>query len=190
MAALTHEQFLILAASMKAVYTFESFLPDEDAAKVWYGLLCDIDYETLSMALKKYMQTSNKVPTPSDLRQHAFSLRNALPDDQSELAAWSMVRNAISNSTYNSEEEFRRLPPLIQKAVGNPANLREMAQMDIDTVNSVEQSHFLRSFRAVVNREKEMQRLSPDVRALIEKQSNKRIGTVVTPAIEQEIKWE
>ena len=162
---ITKEQFLILVASMKAVYPSEKFLPDDNAAKVWYQLLKDMDYQTLSMAIQRHMMTSPYPPTIADLR------KQAVPeiDQMSELAAWSLVRQAISNSSYHSEEEFRKLPPLIQKAIGNPANLREMASMDVGTVNSVEQSNFMRVYRATVSREKELLQLSPSMRVLIGK---------------------
>ena len=83
-----------------------------------------------------------------------------------------MVRRAISNSNYNSDKEYEKLPALVQKAVGNPANLREWAMMDIDTVNSVEQSHFIRAYRSVISREKDLQKLSPVMRQLIENVSS------------------
>ena len=171
----TREQFSVLVKGMKAVYTAEGFLPDKDAFDVWFALLKDIEYHTLSAAIQKYMMTSRRIPTVADIREQATFLAEP-PDDQTELAAWSLVRQAISNSAYHSEEEFRKLPPLVQKALGNPANLREMALMDMDTVNSVEQSHFIRAYRAVVDRQKEVARLSPSVRELIGKAETKMIG--------------
>lgn len=169
---MTREQFAILVKAMKATYTAEGFIPDADAFNVWYALLSDLDYKVASAALRKYMMTSKKIPTPADLREQALALTSSgIPDDQSELAAWALVRQAISNSSYHSEEEFAKLPPLIQKVIGYPANLREMAGMDMDTVNSVEQSHFMRSYRAVVARERDMAKLSPALREIIEKRT-------------------
>lgn len=42
------------------------------------------------------------------------------PKQLNELEAWSLVEKAIRNSIYNSQEEFSKLPPLVQKAVGSP----------------------------------------------------------------------
>lgn len=168
---ITREQFAVLVKGMKAAYTAEGFIPDADAFNVWYELLKDIEYSILSAALQKYMMTSRRIPTVADLREQAAALAEGVTDDQSELAAWGLVRMAISNSAYNSEKEFQNLPPLIRKAIGNPANLREMALMDMDTVNSVEQSHFIRSYRAILEREREMKRLSPAVREIMMNQA-------------------
>jgi hypothetical protein len=84
----------------------------------------------------------------------------------SELKAWDMVRKAISNSGYHAEEEFDRLPEAIQIAVGNPANLREWAMMPTETVESVEQSHFIKAYRVAVGRLKEAAQMAPEIREL------------------------
>ena len=42
----------------------------------------------------------------------------------------------------------------VQKAIGTSANLKELAAMDAQTVESVEQSHFIRAYRAVLDRER------------------------------------
>lgn len=175
MESITEKQFKVLIKAMKAVYPQETFLPDEDAARVWFELLKDMDYKSLSYAVQKHMMTSVYPPTIADLRKQTVDLVPGT-QDMSELAAWSLVRQAISNSAYHSEEEFSKLPPMVQKALGNPANLREMALMDMDTVNSVEQSHFLRSYRAVMDREKEKAVLSPRLVNLIEKRDAAQIG--------------
>lgn len=172
----TREQFGILAKAMKAIYTDERFLPDHDAVNVWYTLLCDLDYETLSKAIQKHMMSSTFIPTVADIRTAAAEFKPSMEIRQiSELDAWDRVRKAISNSIYNAESEFSKLMPVIQKAVGSPHNLEEWATLDTDTVNSVIQSNFLRSYRAEVTRELEMQKLSPAVRDLIEKASSAAI---------------
>lgn len=173
MELLTKDQFRTLVKAMKAVYAQATFLPDEDAVKVWYALLKDLDYKTLSGAVQRHMMTSSFPPTIADLRKLAAEPKT---ETMSELEAWSLVRAAVSNSTYYSEREFAKLPPLVQKAVGNPANLREMASMDADTVNSVEQSHFIRSYRAMVDRDNKLAQLSPAMRDLLESTSKIMIG--------------
>ena len=188
MAEMKKDQFRVLVKAMKAVYTQPGFLPDDDSAQVWYSLLKDLDYRTLSAAIQKVMMSSPYPPTIADIRAAASAFTHGHIDTgMSELAAWEMVRRAISNSNYNADEEFEKLPALVQKAVGNPANLREWASMDIETVNSVEQSHFIRAFRAAVTREGELQKLSPTLRQLIER-ATARIGATEPQSIEMEEK--
>lgn len=159
------ERFKVLVKGMKAVYTQPTFIPDQDAFNVWYELLKDISYEDMSTAIQKHMMTSPYPPTIADIRGAASQLK---PDDgmMSELKAWGMVRKAISNSNYHAEEEFNRLPSMIQTAVGSPANLHEWALMPTETVESVEQSHFVRAYRASVEKNKEAAKMTQEVREL------------------------
>lgn len=159
------ERFKTLVKGMKAVYAQPSFIPDQDAFNVWYSLLRDLSYEELSAAIQKHMMTSPYPPTIADIRGSAAQL---MPDDGgiSELKAWGLVRKAIRNSNYHAEEEYARLPDIIQAAVGNPANLREWAMMPTETVESVEQSHFIKAYRAETIRAREAAKLAPEVRKL------------------------
>ena len=83
------------------------------------------------------------------------------------MEAWSLVRRAISNSTYNAEQEFERLPEAVQRAVGSPANLREMAALDIERVETVEQSHFIRAYDAAIKRAAEDAKIPAKVREML-----------------------
>lgn len=137
---------------MKAAYSDPKFLPDEYAVTVWYGMLKDIPYKDASKAITDIMRTSPYPPTIADITQKVYQA-NAR-EEMSGPEAWSYVRKAIQNSNYNSEQEFAKLPGSVQKAIGTPANLKELAAMDAQTVESVEQSHFIRAYRAVLDRER------------------------------------
>lgn len=162
MAAITKEEFKVLIKAMKAVYAQPTFIPDDDAAKVWYNLLMDIPYNVLQSAIQKHIMISPYPPTIADIRTAASSFRAKAYDEQlTEMEAWSMVSRAIGRSGYYSEEEFAKLPHLVQKAVGNAGNLKEWALTPTDAVNSVIQSHFVRNYRAAVQRAKDDAKLSP-----------------------------
>ena len=166
---MTREEWAVLVKAMKAVYTSPSFLPDQYAFDTWYGLLKDLDYKLLSFGLKKYMQTEWKEPTIAALRQCAQSLAPQ-SDELNETEAWNLVSRAIWNSIYHAEEEFARLPKLIQKAVSSPGQLREWALSEnVDgTWLSVVQSNFQRTYRAEVQREQERRKLSSDLLKIID----------------------
>lgn len=89
-----------------------------------------------------------------------------------ELEAWGIVAKALRNSTYGSKEEFEMLPSVIKRIVGSPAQLREWGLMDHDTVHSVVASNFQRSYRSILQREQEIAKLPPDVKALVGKLVN------------------
>lgn len=149
---MTKQEFTTLVRGMKAAYSDPKFLPDEYAVTVWYGMLKDIPYKDASKAITDIMRTSPYPPTIADITQKVYQA-NA-KEEMSGPEAWSCVRKAIQNSNYSSEQEFAKLPRSVQKAIGTSANLKELAAMDAQTVESVEQSHFIRAYRTVLDRER------------------------------------
>lgn len=164
---ITRTEFSTLVKGMKAIYPQATFIPDQDAFNVWYELLKDIDYESLSASIQKHMMVSPYVPTPADLREGAAAITSTA-QDMTELEAWSLVRKAVRNSTYNATEEFNKLPKLVQKAVGSPENLKEWGQMDIDEFETVQESLFSRNYTTMCKRQKDLDSMSPSVRVLLE----------------------
>ena len=145
---------------------------------IWTEMLSDIPYEKVSTAVKAYIQTdtSGFAPSVGDVREKVRNIF-AKKDELNETAAWSLVWKAICNSGYHSEEEFAKLPPIIQRTVHSPSQLREWALLeDIDgNTISVLQSNFQRTFRAEKQRERERHKLSPDVLKLMKPMNNPRI---------------
>ena len=161
---MTRDEFSLLVKGMKAVYTFESFLADDYSKEMWYVLLKDLPYQAASAALKAHMQTSAKVPTPADIRSGAYRLTQG--EQLNDLEAWDMVSKAISRSGYHSVEEYEKLPEIVRKAVGNSRNLFVWSQMDTESVESVVQSQFLRTYRTECQRAEQRQIMSPDLQRL------------------------
>jgi hypothetical protein len=162
------ERFKTLVKAMRAVYAKPDFIPDRNAFDIWYHLLKDIDYPTLEAAIIKHMQTSSYVPTIADIREKAAELKPSKGRDLGELEAWGMVRKAIERSSYYAEDEFAKLPEIVQLALGDPAMLREWASMPTDQVDSVAMSQFLRSFRSARERTLDDERVSPNIVNLAE----------------------
>lgn len=172
---MTREEFGTLAKGMKAVYPQPTFLPDKDAFDIWYELLKDIPYEIASTAIQKHMVSNKFPPTIAEIRENVASI---IPHEReiSELEAWNIVYKAIGKSNYYADEEFENFPESIKAAVGNPANLREWAQMDLDTVRSVEQSHFIRCYRSALERKKQDAKLPEHIKIAIRNSEQKLIG--------------
>lgn len=92
MTMLTFDEFKRIAKGLKAVYTNQTFLPDEDSLKVWYHMLKDIPYEKLSMASYKYMATGRFPPTIAELRESVLQLAEPIGDWAD---GWAQVQMAI-----------------------------------------------------------------------------------------------
>ena len=88
-------------------------------------------------------------------------------DEMNELAAWQLVWKALRNCGYHAEDEYAKMPEAVKRAVGSPGQLRDWALMDSDTVQSVEQSHFIRSYRAAREQLRQERKLPENMRAMI-----------------------
>lgn len=148
------------------------------AVNVWSEMLADIPYEQVSMAVKAYIQSDKNgfAPSIGEVREKVKNIF-AEEDELNETAAWSLVLKAIRRSTYYSDEEFAKLPPVVQRAVASPRQLREWATLeDVDGKTiTVIQSNFQRTFRAEQQKERERNKLSPDVLKLMRPLNNPQI---------------
>lgn len=133
---------------------------------VWEAVLSGFPYQRISLGLQAYLTSdiSGFPPKPAQLIRLSQKGKNVLSSNE----AWALVFKAICNSGYNSEEEFAKLPELCQKAIGSAASLKELSQMDIKTVQSVEGSHFKRNYETLQKREEEYLKIPENVRLNIE----------------------
>ena len=162
----------IIAVMMVSYPNFKP-IDTELMATTWADMLNEYSYEQVSVALKCYITTDTSGFAPS-IGQLIDKLKTVeQPQELNELQAWGLVRKAINNSGYHSEEQFAKLPPLVQKAVGTPGQLKQWGMSDIESIETVAQSNFMRTYRAVVKREDEVSRMPIEIRQLIQQNEPK-----------------
>ena len=164
---MTRQEALAIMAMLKTAYpSFYKDLSKEDlnaAVNLWATMFADDPAYIVTEAVKSLMCTLKYPPTIADVKEKIAAITH--PQTMTEMEAWQLVRQAISY--YRAEETFAQLPPVIQKIVGSPNTLREWAQMEAETVDSVIQSNFMRSYKARVAHEKEYAMLPASTRNLI-----------------------
>ena len=133
----------------------------------WLMFLGDYDSKDVLTALKTFINTSNSAfaPSPSEL----IGLINA-PKELAEIdgaQAWDLVRKAISRSTYNSAEEFRKLPESVQRAVGSADMLHYWATNDYFAEGTV-MKEFLMNYNMILKRDRTENRLPTEARLRLE----------------------
>ena len=134
---------------------------------VWCMMLSDYTYDEVSIALKAYI-TSNTSGFPPAIGQLIATIQAITQEQElNEMEAWALVSKAVRNSAYNSVEEFAKLPPLVQKAVGLPNQLRQWA-LDENFNEQVASSNFMRCYNAEVKRHYEIARMPSEVRQIIQ----------------------
>ncbi len=135
------------------------------AVDIWWDNLRDYPYEEVCQALKMYIatNTSGFAPSIGQIIDCIHKIRRPEGKDLNEMEAWNLVFNAIRNSAWHSQEEFDKLPPLVRKAVGSHNNLHAMA-MDEEFNMGVEQSHFIKVYRQLLERERMEEKIPERIR--------------------------
>lgn len=114
-------------------------------------------------------------PTPADIIM-CVSKQDPEQDYLPEEEAWQLVARACANGNYGWNEEFQKLPKVVQGAVGSPYNIHDWAAVDIADFQTVIHSNFLRSYRSAVAREKEFNTYPDRLKAIISGATQKMIG--------------
>lgn len=149
------------------VDSYPNYKPNNlsETVDVWQMMLSDYDYNLVSMALKSYIlsDTSGFAPAIGQIVSKIHFITQ--PQELNEMEAWSLVSKAIRNSIYNSADEYAKLPPIVQKAVGLPSQLMQWA-IDDSYNESVVSSNFMRCYRIELAREKELSMLPEDAKQI------------------------
>lgn len=135
---------------------------------VWEMVFKDYSYAEVSQALTTYLSTNTSgfAPLPAHLIDLIHSVRESGSDDNPS-AMWDKVMNAIGNATYGANEEFNKLPLAVQRVLGSASALRMMA-MNEDFNEDVEKSLFMRTYAEQVKKQKQINRMPSEVKAMIE----------------------
>ena len=149
------------------VDSYPNYKPNNisETVDVWNMMLSEYTYEQISIALKAYIlsDTSGFAPSIGQLVGKIQSITQ--PQELSEMEAWALVSKAIRNSSYNSVEEFAKLPPLVQKAVGLPDQLRTWA-LDENYNEQVVSSNFIKCYRNELERNQGLDKMTAAIKKL------------------------
>lgn len=138
-----------------------------DTINLWADMFANDDAALVGAAVKSLIEGDEKgfPPTIGQIKAKIRLLTGSRELTESE--AWARVAAAVRNGIYNSQEEFDKLSPTMQRIVGSPAQLREWATMDSQTLHSVVASNFQRSYKAISAKEQEIAKLPADVRQMV-----------------------
>ena len=156
---MTKKEMAEIIAIMQANYP-DDFRGMSDKAmngkiNLWFMQFRDDDYKDVLAAVMAHIATDTGrwMPPVGVIKAKLTEIR--LPEELTPQEAWELVSKATRNSTYNSGEEFDKLPPVVQRLVGSPMQLKEWAAMDTDTLQSVVGSNFQRSYKVRAAKERE-----------------------------------
>ena len=164
-------------------------IPDNisDIVDSWHFTLKDFDYNDIAISLATYNRTdtSGFLPTPAKLISILQKITQ--PQELNEMEAWALVCDALRNSGYNYAEEYAKLPPLVQKAVGLPTQLQAWSLTE-NLNKDVVGSNFMRCYRIEVERQKEISKMPQNVREMLESISNGSYSSQIEQKRERSVK--
>lgn len=180
---MTKEEFKEIVRYLRSLYTDPKFIPDKYAFEAWYSVLGDLDARTASIAVVEVARTLERgaFPQPGMIWQTA--MKNITVPQMPFDEAWDLLLHAIQRGIYHAEEEFSKLPEIIQKTIVSPDWIREAAMEDKDDLQNVRKSLFRRSYEAMQKRERDKAMLGDDLRKAIEED---RIDQMDRRALERE----
>ncbi len=183
---MTRDEAKTLVMTVCAAFpNYKPEVPRSILVDLWATQLADFPYELAYKALSDYIRSDTKGFAPSVGQIINAISAQAHKDDLTDAEAWALLTKAAGKAGYYAEEEFSKLPPLVQKAVGSAQALREYALMDINEFQTVQKSLFQRTYRGVVEQDRAMEKTGDGLKRLAERAQaeisqnapNKAIGT-------------
>lgn len=168
---MTREETIQLLMVIQASYPQFKIPNKEVTVNMWSTMLSEYPYDRVMVALKSFIVTDSTGFAPSIGQIINKMQMFEQTDEMSEIEAWSLVNKAIRNSSYHSQEEFDKLPPKIQKVLGSASQLRSWA-IEEDLNKSVVSSQFMRSYREIAKRDKEIAMLPDSMKQLLMETAN------------------
>lgn len=140
----------------------------EVTAGLWQRLFADETYTDVTAAVFAYASNDERgyPPPVGALKMYIYRMHDDSPNEQE---AWKLVREAIGNSTYNSVEEYGKLPEAVQRCVAGPQFLRDCAEMEVSQLDTVVCSQFLKAYRAEAAKTAELGKMPGGLRKLFGK---------------------
>jgi len=163
---LTKEEFNTLVMAMKAVYPSANFIPDKAAFEIWYEMVCDISYATLSIAIKVHISNNKFPPTIADLRELCSNI-TAEKTDYGQ--AWQEVMKSIQRwGMYREEEALEKMDPMTRQVV------QRLGFRSICTSENItaDRANFRMIFEELSSREKTNNQVPQKLREQIEQIRN------------------
>ena len=150
--------------------TFSTFKVENktQTINVWESFLKDYTYEAVNIALSIYISTSGSAFAPSISQLIGMMRKPQELSAPNEVDVWREVRKAIRNGNYGAETEFEKLSDTAKRMVGEPAQLREWAQLPSEDIDTIIQSNFKKRFETMQKRQAEINAMPESVKKLIQ----------------------
>lgn len=166
----------ILSTAYPRFYKEQTDAERKEAIKIWHDFFKDEDSKIVAAALKALIACDEEGYPPNIGKLKARIRQITQPPQMTEMEVWALVAHAASRGMYHSKEEFEKFPPIVKRIVGSPNQLVEWGQIDSNQFQTVIQSNFMRSYRALAQHEQMQQALPDDIKRFLYDLNQKMIG--------------
>jgi len=132
----------------------------------WLECLGDLDYKLVLQAVKKSIINSPYPPTIHEIRKNAIEMVNPTTK-KTAIEAWDEALRMLSGGLYMTQEQFERYSPEVRRFFGSVNQVRQLAMLDSDTINSVTKGQFLKQYDVLVQRDREEKMIPEAMQQLI-----------------------
>lgn len=181
---MTERESAQIIGIMQTVYpdSFKNLSADalRSTVKIWAKVFEDDPASAVQAAVMAHISASvdRFMPPPGAIKQRLIGMTTNA--DMTPQEAWQLVNAATQRGIYHAKDEFDKLPPVVQRIVGSPNQLKEWAMMDAETVQSVIASNFQRSYTVRAEKEREYMALPTGVKNTLAEISGK-LGFAALP---------
>lgn len=169
----TLKVFSVIKANYSNFFKSISKIDAEAMVALWAEMFADVAYSLVGAAVKTYI-ASDTTGFPPNVGQINEQIRKLTQKEQmTEQEAISLIMKAAQNGIYGAEQEFEKLPPVLQRLAGSPNQIKAWAMMDVDELQTVVSSNLMRSYRVIAKNEEIQQSLPGNIRNLLESAADK-----------------
>lgn len=130
---------------------------------VWWDAFGDIDVHIVKHAVKNFVKTSKYAPTIAGIQEQI----DLITSESMTVDLWGKMHKAISNGIYGANEEFEKLPPECKRFLGSSEALKDLAQCESGTINTVVKGQFMKRIDELQKHENVQSGIPAELRAVI-----------------------
>jgi len=142
----------------------------QDWLDVWSNQFAQDDAQLVTAAVNKIVQDhTGYPPSIADVKTTMKEITRAATGEPTDEEYWVILRSSLSDGVWGAKDAFNSLPAPLKTYCGSESWIRDHAQMDEETLDSVVHGQFLKQFPRVRDAEEFRQNMPPALREAIGK---------------------
>lgn len=159
----------ILNVAYPAFYSKKTDKELDCIENLWAEMFEEDDFNLVKFALKELIETHTGYPPDiAALKIKMKDIATAAMNVPTHEEYWHLFKKAVQEGYYKSQEEFDKLPKVVQRFLGSPYALREYGAMDEETFNTVVHGQFLKQIKVLEDRVMYDLKIPDSIRALVQ----------------------